>query len=100
MSQQTATQCSPAHDLGSILRSSPLPPLGRVRYAAQLLLGHDMDALATSLGVGRPHLYRVIQGDRHSPPLRQRLAALLGVDVGDIWPGVVDGEAAMAGNAS
>lgn len=85
-SNATATQCSPPPDLGSILRASPLASLGRVRYAAQLLFGEDMDRFAMRLGVGRQHLYRVISGERSSDVLRHRVAQLLGVAVGDIWP--------------
>lgn len=86
MNYATATQCSPPPSLGSILRASPQPALGRVRYAAQLLFGDDMDRFAVRLGVGRQHLYRVISGERLSDALRGRIAQILGVAVEDIWP--------------
>lgn len=80
-----ATQCSPIPPLGSILRASSAEPLQKIKHAAGLL-GLEMEGLAELLQVDRSHLYRVIQGKRNSPGLRERIAGVFQAGVNDIWP--------------
>lgn len=87
MTPDTATQCSARRDLRSMLKRSPASPRQRVKGLACALMGLTMVELAEQvIQTDRTHLYRVIDGERPSPPLRRRIARLFGLDESDIWP--------------
>ncbi len=87
LSGHDATQCSPGRELGSILRASPAPPLRKVRGAVLILYDMDLaDFIARELRRDRSHAYKVIQGQRVSPPLQEEIAKKIKARVEDIWP--------------
>jgi len=81
------------------LRASPADPLKKIRHAAGLW-DLEMADLAQLLAVERSHLYRVIQGKRKSPGLRERIAGVFQAGINDIWPAQESGQTCRPGRES
>lgn len=97
------TQHNPNPDLGSILRSAPVPPVRRVLAAMHLrpdLAAPSLRTLAHHLDRSPQQVVEVLHGRRPSPPLWAAIAQFLGVSIADLGgPEMVEGGSASSGQA-